>query len=138
MIITQLCTWCENRLLVSWYEKEKIISIIHMLFLVCSLWHQFKSWCWPVCFFLIGLLLFILLLNVVIGSTQRQQLTKLRFVLVAMQLRPNTSYVLVSRLPFEIELWQYDQMAGNKLLGKGVLPVLQLFTGKPHAIEVSF
>ncbi|XP_067934531.1 centrosomal protein of 120 kDa-like [Watersipora subatra] len=44
--------------------------------------------------------------------------------------------LMLSQQEFEIELWQYDQMSGNRLLGKAVLPVLHLFSVKPQTITL--
>jgi len=40
------------------------------------------------------------------------------------------------RNPFNIELWQYDRLAGNKLMGVAQLPVQQLPSLVPLAVVV--
>lgn len=35
-----------------------------------------------------------------------------------------------------MELWQYDQMAGNKYMGQATLPLLKLLSSACHSVKV--
>lgn len=49
----------------------------------------------------------------------------------------SSNIISLLRKPFEVELWQYDTMAGNKLLGSAVIPLAELFTSNYTNIQVN-
>ena len=45
--------------------------------------------------------------------------------------------LLLHRKPFEIELWEYNNTSGNRMLGCAVLPLAELFTSQYTQLQVN-
>ena len=45
--------------------------------------------------------------------------------------------LLLHRTPFEIELWEYNNTSGNRMLGCAVLPLAELFTSQYTQLQVN-